>query len=84
MLKFKGDSLYAKIRYNIHHQDTDLRWRIFIKNGNEEEIMHLVKQFNCYVPQRSYSEILSGVGHYSLLAKANVITIDDDLTAWIQ
>lgn len=84
MNQFKGENLFAKIRYNIHHQDTDLRWRLFIKQGGEPEKMYLVKEFYCYVPQRSYSEMIEGVGHYSVLAKTNKITIDDDLNAWIQ
>ena len=79
---FESDDLYCKSRYNIHHGGTDLKWRLFVKNGQQQEVMHLCRQIYCYVPQRTYEEIIEGVGHYSLLAKANQIVIDDNLIAW--
>ncbi len=83
MVKFKSDNLFAKIRYNIQHNGSDLRWKLFIKDGDKDEIMFLVKEWNCYTPQRSYSEIINDVGHYSVLTKANKIVIDDKDIGWI-
>ncbi len=80
---YKGDNLYAKVRYNIQHGDTDLRWRMFIKDGDKEEIMVLCRDINFYKPGRTYSETIGGAGHYSILVKADKIVIDEMLVGYI-
>jgi len=81
----EGDDLYAKVRYNIHHGNTDMRWRLFLVGGGiNEEIMLLCRHINIYVCGQTYAEIIDGVGHYSILYKASKVTLDDNLVAWIQ
>ena len=78
-----GKFLFGKFRYNIQHENTDLRWRLFVKKGDEKEMMYLVTAINCYVPFKTHAEWIDGVGHYSILAAANRIVIDDALVGWI-
>lgn len=83
MEQFKGDNLYAKIRYNINHMGTPLRWRLFvIENGVEQ--MFLCTQIHFYKQGTTYEEQIDGVGHYSIVIKADSITIDDEMVGWVQ
>ena len=59
-LIYKGSNLYAKVRYNIQHHESDLRWRLFIKDGDKEEIMILCKHINIYVAGQTYMELIDG------------------------
>lgn len=81
--KYKGDNLYAKIRFNLNHNGTGLHWRLFIKDGEKEEILHLCTEINFYKPGMTYSEIIDGVGHFSILIKSDKIIIDDKLVGWV-
>ena len=81
---FKNEKLFAKIRYNIHHNNTDLKWRLFVKEGGNDEVMFLCKNINTYVSGYTHEEMLNGVGHYSLVYPCSKILIDENLVAWIQ
>ena len=81
---FKGENLYAKVRYNIQHAESDLRWRLFIKDGEKDEVMLLCKHLNIYVSGQTYTESINGAGHYSILYKANRIIVDENSVGWIQ
>jgi len=80
---FKGENLWAKIRYNIHHNNTELRWRLFVKEGDNPEQMFLCKEVFIYVDGRTFGEEIDGVGHYSLIYNAPRIVIDGDLNGWV-
>lgn len=80
---FKGDNLWAKVRYNIHHAGTGLEWRIFIKDGDKDEIMFLCKNICFYVEGKTFKEVIDGVGHFSILYKAPRIVIDENQDGWI-
>src|ERR1700740_2029591 len=82
-LIFKHENLYAKLRYNIQHNNTDLRWRLFVKEGEEKELMFLCREVNTYVAGRTYKEEIEGVGHFSVLFHAPDIVIDENMVAWV-
>ena len=81
---FKDEKLFAKLRYNIHHNNTDLRWRLFIKEGDKEEVMFLCKNVYTYVNGYTYEETLNGAGHFSVVYPAKTILIDEDLNGWVK
>ncbi len=80
---FKGDNLWAKGRFNLHHNNTDLKWRLFIKDGEKDEVMFLCRNIYFYVNGSTFAEEIEGVGHYSILWKAPKVVIDENLVGWI-
>jgi len=81
---FSGADLYAKIRYNQRHNNSDLRWRVFVKKGEEPEIMYLCTNIFTYCPGYTYCEIIDEHGHYSIVYPCKEIFIDEKLNAWIK
>jgi hypothetical protein len=59
------------IRYNTHHGDTDLVWRIF-ENGQE----HLVKQFKISVPMYSESTVENGIAKWNVACEGHMVIKD--------
>jgi hypothetical protein len=59
------------IRYNTHHGDTDLVWRVF-ENGQE----HLVKNFQILVPMYGESTVEKGVTKWNVTCQGNMIITD--------
>ena len=83
-LLFTSENLYAKIRYNQNHNETKYRWRLFIKEGDKDEIMLLCVNVITYVSGYTYEEIIDGHSHYSVVYPASKILIDEDGIAWIK
>jgi len=59
------------IRYNTHHGNTDLVWRVF-ENGQE----HLVKHFHISVPMYSESTVENGVTKWNVACQGHMIIRD--------
>jgi hypothetical protein len=65
------------IRYNTHHGEGDLVWRIF-ENSKE----HLVKSFYITVPMFSESTVESGIQKWNVACTGFMKIVDD--VAYIQ
>jgi hypothetical protein len=61
------------IRYNTHHGDTDLVWRVF-ENGQE----YLVKNFKILVPVCSEVTVENGETKWNVSCEGHM-TIEDDV-----
>lgn len=60
------------IRYNTHHGESDLVWRIF-ENGNE----HLVRNFQVNVPMFGESTIENGVQKWNVACRGTMKIVDN-------
>jgi hypothetical protein len=61
------------LRYNTHHGESDLVWRIF-----EDGVEHLVRDFRINVPMRGVSTMENGIKKWNVECQG-VMRIQDDV-----
>jgi len=59
------------IRYNTHHGESDLVWRVF-ENGQE----HLVKNFQVLVPMYGESTVENGIQKWNVACQGTMTIVD--------
>lgn len=73
--------IFFKLRYNVHNDGSGFFWRVFITKKGAEEIMYYVNTIQCLVPTFSYSEMIGGIGHFSMAGRCSSFTIDNNYNA---